>query len=113
MRGTLVNVTIGDYLVSQPGFFSAVNYSWQTNYPWETKLDPEEATQQLPHILDCAIEFTPIHRFAPQTGGFHYFTNPSENKYFKQGEAVETEAPGESNNFVEDIVTNFQQNFGF
>lgn len=109
MRGTLVNVTIGDYLVSQPGFFSAVNYSWQTNYPWETKLDPNEATQQLPHILDCAVEFTPIHRFAPQTGGFHYFTNPSENKYFKQGEAVDTEATATApaTNFLSNLGNNF------
>mgnify|MGYP000256366613 CR=1 FL=1 len=88
MRGTIVNVTIGDYLVSQPGFFSAVNYTWNTTYPWETKLNPHENTQQLPHILDCALTFTPIHTFAPQTGNFHYSTNPSDNKFFKQDTAI-------------------------
>ena len=81
MRGTLTNVTIGDYLVSQPGFITSVGYSWSQGYPWEIKLNENEKTQQLPHILDCSVAFTPIHRFAPQVGAHHYFTNPNENNF--------------------------------
>ena len=80
MRGTLVTSTVGDYLVNQPGFISSVDYSWQTSYPWEVKLGGNEETdvQQLPHILDVSLAFTPIHRFSVQTGKQHYITNPGE-----------------------------------
>tara|TARA_A100000172_G_scaffold80343_2_gene69641 strand:- start:7796 stop:9349 length:1554 start_codon:yes stop_codon:yes gene_type:complete len=93
MRGTLCNITIGDYLVSQPGFFSAVNFSWEQGYPWEIKLKNNEPVQQLPHLLNCEVEFTPIHKFAPQTGLYHYSTNPNENKYFSSGEEVTVNGP--------------------
>ncbi len=78
MRGTLVTSTVGDYLVDQPGFISSVDYSWQTDYPWEVGLggNQEYDIQQLPHVLDCTIAFTPIHRFSVQTGQQHYITNP-------------------------------------
>ena len=80
MRGTLVNTTIGDYIVNQPGFISSVNYSWQTEYPWEVKLagTKEDDVQQLPHILDCTLAFTPIHRFAAEVGQKPFFTNPDK-----------------------------------
>lgn len=83
MRGTLLNTTIGDYLVNQTGFLSAVNYSWQTDYPWEVKLGgvEENDVQQLPHILDCTLAFTPIHRFAAEVGQQHYITNPSDTNF--------------------------------
>ena len=77
MRGTLVTSTVGDYLVNQPGFISSVDYSWQTDYPWEVTLGgAQEDVQQLPHVLDCTVAFTPIHRFAVQTGQQHFITNP-------------------------------------
>jgi hypothetical protein len=80
MRGTLVNTTVGDYIVNQPGFISSVNYSWQTEYPWEVKLlgTKEDDVQQLPHILDCTLAFTPIHRFAAEVGQKPFFTNPDK-----------------------------------
>lgn len=75
MRGTLVRVTVGDYLASMPGYFSSVNYSWSTEYPWEIVQDENETVQQLPAVLSCTLTFTPIHEFAPQTGLYHYSTN--------------------------------------
>ena len=47
--------------------------------------------QQVPHILDCAVEFTPIHKFAPQTGKLHYFTNPNESRFFYASNLSEQE----------------------
>ena len=83
MRGTLVTSTVGDYLVDQPGFISSVDYSWQTEYPWEIKLKgaSENNVQQLPHVLDVTLAFTPIHRFSVQTGEQHYITNPSDRNF--------------------------------
>ena len=96
MRGTLVNVNVGDYLVDQTGFITSVTYAWQTAYPWEIKADRSFAgadanMQQVPHILDCAVEFTPIHKFAPQTGKLHYFTNPNESRFFYASNLSEQE----------------------
>ncbi len=51
-----------------PGFFTSVNLSWQTSYPWEIQHDPEgldSDVNQYPHILDVSCNFQPIHNFAP------------------------------------------------
>ena len=86
MRGTLVNLTVGDYVYNLPGFIEQVNYNWQTDYPWEIAMSKPEGTgqdddmQELPHVLDCKVNFRPIHRFTPQTGLYHYFTNPGFGK---------------------------------
>lgn len=60
MRGTVVKVTVGDYLRKIPGIITSVNYSWKTGYQWEIK------DTVLPHILDCTLSFTPIHSFVPK-----------------------------------------------
>lgn len=61
MRGTIVKMTVGNYIFDTPGYFSNVSYTWNTSYQWEIEGD------QLPHALDCSISFTPIHTFVPQT----------------------------------------------
>lgn len=86
MRGTFVKLTVGDYLMNMPGIITSVNYSWDQNYPWEIALsNPEAGTgqtkvdedmQELPMVLNCSINFTPIHKFAPETGLRHYITQP-------------------------------------
>jgi hypothetical protein len=81
MRGTLVNLTVGDYLYNVPGVITSVNYKWETDYPWEIAL--EDDVEQLPHILDCSVSFRPIHGFIPQTGLQPYITNPTGNYLLK------------------------------
>ena len=97
MRGTLVTSTVGDYIVDQPGFISSVDYSWQTGYPWEVKLrgETEVDVQQLPHILDVSLAFTPIHRFSVQTGQQHYITNTEGN--FLDGLPITQKPPVDPN----------------
>jgi hypothetical protein len=62
MKGTLVSLTIGDYIGKQNGFISSIGLSWQTQYPWEIDLD-ELTLPIIPHILDVSVNFTPIHNF--------------------------------------------------
>jgi len=88
MRGTITKLTVGDYLVNQPGFISSVNYSWDKSYPWEIKLKDkaeaegvDEDVQQLPMVLDVNLQFEPIHTFAPQTGNQPYFTNNVDDPF--------------------------------
>ena len=63
MRGTLLKLTIGDYLINQNGFLTSVNLTWNNDYPWEI-----EGDLRVPHLLDVACEFTPIHTFNPEFG---------------------------------------------
>ena len=38
MRGVFTKLTVGDYLMQVPGFFTGINLSWDTIYPWELGL---------------------------------------------------------------------------
>jgi len=60
MRGTVVRLTVGNYLNSVPGIITNINYNWRNGYQWEVK------DTVLPHILDCSLGFTPIHSFTPK-----------------------------------------------
>ena len=62
MRGTLTEITLGDYLDRQEGFLSSVDLSWETGYPWEIDLDNEQLPK-VPTILNVECSFTPIHKF--------------------------------------------------
>jgi hypothetical protein len=59
---------------------NSVNYTWNTEYPWEIamtqpeKLGMDDFEQELPMIMDCSIDFTPIHTFTPTTGLKQYIT---------------------------------------
>ena len=64
MRGTLLKLTIGDYLYEQNGFLTSVSLSWNTDYQWEIS----KPYLRVPHLLDVSCEFTPIHSFNPEFG---------------------------------------------
>jgi hypothetical protein len=64
MRGTLTEITIGDYLHRQEGFISKVGISWNKSYSWEIDLFGQKLPK-VPTVLDVSINFTPIHRFNP------------------------------------------------
>jgi len=74
MRGTITKITVGDYIYELPGVLNSVGYTWNTEYPWEiAMLEPEgkqgdPEMQELPMVMDCSIDFTPIHTFTPTTG---------------------------------------------
>jgi hypothetical protein len=79
MRGTISKITIGDYVYELPGILNSVSYTWNTEYPWEIAVDEPEGggdklMQELPMVLDCNIEFTPIHNFTPTAGYNKYIT---------------------------------------
>jgi len=85
MRGTITKLTVGDYVYELPGVLNSVNFTWQQDYPWEIAMKEPEADggdnsmQELPMVLDCSIDFTPIHTFTPETGLKKFFTTGLEN----------------------------------
>jgi hypothetical protein len=73
IRGNLSQITLGDWLLEQPGFISSVDLSIPDDSPWEinlpvdgnkNNLDPN--VKQVPHMVNVKIKFTPIHRFRPE-----------------------------------------------
>ena len=81
MRGTITKITVGDYIYELPGVLNSVNYAWNTEYPWEIAMtEPEvqgkaDFEQELPMVMDCSIDFTPVHTFTPTTGLQNYITS--------------------------------------
>jgi hypothetical protein len=97
MRGSLVKLTVGDYIYEVPGYLGSVNYTWNQDYPWEIAMtNPEKGNddidlQELPMVLDCQVNFTPIHNFVPQTGFDNFITN--SEKVNSEGNFVKNRMP--------------------
>jgi len=73
MRGIFTKLTIGDYIRRLPGFFTSVNLSWDTSYPWEIGIDENGNKNNIPrapHILDVSLEYQPVHDFNPAYGQY-------------------------------------------
>lgn len=73
MRGTLVKLTIGDYIRKMPGKIDSISISSDFNTPWE--ITPGLV---LPMLSTVNVQFTPIHENVPQT-----VTTPGENTFIK------------------------------
>ena len=67
MKGTLTNITLGDYLQNQSGFVNSIGFTWQTDYQWEINLEGSDDIIRVPHLLDVSVDFTPIHKFIPRS----------------------------------------------
>ena len=84
MRGNFVAVTIGGYLVQEPGVIESVSFDWNTDYTWHTSTygtndsgDLERLTDldkgledipEVPTVLNVSVTFSPTHTTAPQFG---------------------------------------------
>jgi len=62
MRGTVVKLTFGNYLVDTPVIMNSVNVNVETDVPWDT----EDGTI-LPTVLTVSVQATVLHSFTPQT----------------------------------------------
>lgn len=92
MRGTIVKLSLGDYLYDTPGIITNVTYNWETQFPFEIKLGTKDdrgnveadnsdyGVQELPHMLQCNLSFIPLHTFTPQTGLYPYITSTVDEK---------------------------------
>jgi hypothetical protein len=71
MRGNLVYLTIGDWLVDVPGVLKGMSLGIPNESPWEIARDRVGARQkdiaQLPFIVEVSgFDFAPIHNFVPR-----------------------------------------------
>jgi len=65
MRGPLVRMTVGNYVDSQLGILTSLNYKVSQDSPWEIALNepltPNGTREMvLPHIIEVSLGFTPI-----------------------------------------------------
>ena len=71
MRGSLVRLTVGGYLYSQPGFITNLTYDIPQESPWEIGINDiggsDNFVKELPHMIKVTgFTFTPIHNFVPR-----------------------------------------------
>lgn len=84
MRGNLIKLTIGDYLIDVPGIFSGITYAVNDDAGWDiargengnkiTLNEGDTGGWVMPKLIDVSgFSFKPIHNFIPKTA------NPNEN----------------------------------
>jgi hypothetical protein len=110
MAGTLVRLTVGGYLYSQPGFITSLTYDVPSESPWEIGINnvggSDPSVKELPHIIKVSgFNFTPIHTFAPQK---------QKNTYGSDTRLVQTltdEEGGTSYYYANNVTTFGDQRF--
>lgn len=99
MRGVFTRLTIGDWMNELPGFFTNVNLTWNTSYPWEVRSDGQEGgvdqdMHEYPHVLDVSCTYQPVHSFAPSNSALTPFlieTDTITNTEFNSDGVVDNE----------------------
>ena len=71
MRGNLIYLTVGDWLVDVPGILNGINLNIPDNSPWEIARNTNGTIQkdiaQLPFVVEVSgFDFIPIHNFVPK-----------------------------------------------
>lgn len=74
MRGNIAELTIGDFLLYQPGIITNFDMNIDEDSNWEIALQEPEAGQtgtdadmhELPHLIKCNMTFIPIYNFLPR-----------------------------------------------
>jgi len=105
MRGTLVRITLGDYLDKAWANIGTIGLNWQTNYPWEIRLDDgkEKDIMVLPHVLDVTLSADIHHDFIPQTGYMPYI-GLNNQKFLPYDGKGPTKKAGESMSSFDNIT---------
>lgn len=66
MRTPLMQLTLGDYISKQPGFFTSMNIVIPENAPWDINFEESNTMYQLPQVLEVTCNYTLIHNFLPK-----------------------------------------------
>lgn len=62
MRGNIIQITVGNYIVEQPGLLKQLNYEINLEASWDT-----DEYIQMPHMIKVGtFSFTPVHNFVPR-----------------------------------------------
>jgi hypothetical protein len=95
MRGNLVRLTLGDYLVDVPGIIQGISYTQNDDAGWDiaknalgnptTIEDADTGGWVMPKLIEVSgFSFTPIHDFIPKT---------VSEKFVESGDGTDNDAP--------------------
>jgi hypothetical protein len=118
MGGPLVQLTMGGWCYELPGFFTSVNLEIPTDTTWEiaigTDTEPgrgDSTVKEMPHRVNCSLNFTPIHTFRPEKQENTY--TGIKNEVAKYGEQQYIELTnGINDNYVPVSLADAQQGIG-
>jgi len=94
MRAPIVRVTLGDYLYRVPGFLESVNVTVDNLTSWEINLEDSTDVQELPHVLEVAIQFKPIHHILPERSVYKEIIRKPGSDSAAGVEEYKSEIPG-------------------
>lgn len=74
MRGNIAELTVGDFLLYQPGIITNFDMIIDEDSNWEIALQEPESDRfgtdadmhELPHLIKCTMTFIPIYNFLPR-----------------------------------------------
>lgn len=74
MTGNLAYLTLGDYIIDQPGIINSLDFDISDDSPWETARNingslsngNDSDVRRLPFMIKVKMKFTPIHKFRPE-----------------------------------------------
>jgi len=74
MSSPICELTIGDYLTSQPGYIKDFNISVPPDYPWDVIIDDggSNVIGELPQVVDINMGFQVIPQQIPDSYGKHF-----------------------------------------
>jgi hypothetical protein len=77
MAGNIAYITLGDYLVEQPGIITSLTFDVPEESTWEIGINDEgeplnkSDIRQMPHMIKVTgLSFIPIHKFRPEKQNF-------------------------------------------
>jgi hypothetical protein len=78
MTGNIAYLTVGRYIIDQPGIIRGFTFDIPDETPWEI-----ESSRQLPHMIKVTgFKFTPIHKFRPEVVRFPIQPSGDETNTF-------------------------------
>ena len=71
MRGNISELTVGDFILYQPGIITNLSMNVDENTNWDIAIDEPENREdkdmhELPQMIRCSITFIPIYNFLPR-----------------------------------------------
>jgi hypothetical protein len=69
MAGNIAYITLGQYIVEQPGVITSLSFDIPEESPWEIGIGDKggrvgnDDVRQVPHMIKVKMNFTPIHKF--------------------------------------------------
>jgi hypothetical protein len=114
MRAPIVRVTLGDYLYRVPGFLQSVNVTVDNSTSWEINLEKSTDVQELPHVLEVAITFKPVHDILPERSSYKEIIKSQTRTITENGDLFdETIDVATESQQVSKLIVNSKNNNNF